>query len=122
MPLTPSATRTDTPVPYATLFRSDGAVISAGDAALAVQADPHAGGVPTGGQDAGAEFPRICEVAPAEDVAADDAAVTRTDRTSTRLNSSHYCASRTPSSACQNTTNKLTNNAPTTNNNTNASH
>src|SRR3546814_17573450 len=83
MPLTPSATRTDTPVPYATLFRSDVAVISAGDAALAVQADPHAGGVPTGGQDAGAEFPRICEVAPAEDVAADDAAVDRQARPDT---------------------------------------
>src|SRR3546814_7269567 len=91
----PRSTRTDTLVPYTTLFRSsalDGGDAGAQDRPYRKDARfaRHRSGASTG-DDASPRLPRR--------------AVYRHqrlgggDRKSTRLNSSHYCASRMPSSA-----------------------
>src|SRR3546814_11221157 len=70
----PRSTRTDTLFPYTTLFRSlEGAVCRADDPA---------------------EARRVVQVR-----AENGERIALVDRKSTRLNSSHYCASRMPSSA-----------------------
>src|SRR3546814_10443001 len=116
----PRSTRTDTPFPYTTLFRSyeadrgvEGAV-----GADARKTPRIAGQHPLQSQDRiGEERQREVEeqhvqrvAAPAlfraridsgEAVKAALDGTKQADRTSTRLNSSHYCASRMPSSACK---------------------
>src|SRR3546814_15542744 len=98
-PRPPRSTRTDTLFPYTTLFRS------AGPGRLRIGGTDAAEGV----EDDGAKG-RVADVAGQQRIAARQGAARGKavedardlpDRKSTRLNSSHSCASRMPSSACK---------------------
>src|SRR3546814_11014795 len=91
--LPPRSTRTDTLFPYTTLFRSHG-IISHNKTRPIAASDKRRGRVVTGkerGHDA--DTPDFRDRRSAR------TGSRRRDRKSTRLNSSHYCASRMPSSA-----------------------
>src|SRR3546814_6807216 len=92
----PRSTRTDTLFPYTTLFRSRlPDLIIVGDIA---RIDRRAGCAHRGAELVGERFDERLEIlARLQRPAARDDHLG--DRKSTRLNSSHYCASRMPSSA-----------------------
>src|SRR3546814_9778125 len=90
----PRATRTDTLFPYTTLFRSKMRRTGICGATETILID-RAYAAPRAIVDA--LVAAGCEVRGDTDIAA----LSPQDRKSTRLNSSHYCASRMPSSACK---------------------
>src|SRR3546814_14171546 len=93
----PRSTRTDTLFPYTTLFRSCIGALSGWQGTEQTTAGPRCG---TAGfallDDADAQLAATERFGTGH---ADHAATDNEDRKSTRLNSSHYCASRMPSSA-----------------------
>src|SRR3546814_15122056 len=95
----PRSTRTDTLFPYTTLFRSGGgAVIRAPGGLCNVGEVLHAGQVVQRGKLALLEHgERQVERTTGDEITSGSRL--QLDRKSTRLNSSHYCASRMPSSA-----------------------
>src|SRR3546814_3094149 len=111
----PRSTRTDTLFPYSTLFRSEAAAeedeahlhvdVAAApvrDAAGDAGADHLVGGGGDGNRRRNADLHEQRRQQEA-------AAHSEQDRKSTRLNSSHSCAPRMPSSACKKNTTKATN-------------
>src|SRR3546814_2071100 len=109
----PRSTRTDTLVPYTSLFRSEvelaEQLVVCRHLALALKdADRHRRLIVVGGRIDLALLGRDGGVA--VDHAREHAAqrLDAEDRKSTRLNSSHSCAPRMPSSACKKTTPNIT--------------
>src|SRR3546814_10249970 len=96
----PRSTRTDTLFPYTTLFRSK--LVGHAVAVRLHRLDEHRFALGKGHRQRGVKDrpDRIAVQPPAAlRIVAAEASVARGDRKSTRLNSSHYCASRMPSSA-----------------------
>src|SRR3546814_13902226 len=94
----PRSTRTDTLFPYTTLFRSgDGAsnpfqTVQREDVGLTLRIRPQ---ISEGGTVKLSLYQEVSSIDPSSTLPS----ATSGDRKSTRLNSSHYCASRMPSSA-----------------------
>src|SRR3546814_12626059 len=93
----PRSTRTDTLYPYATLFRSCPVALEVLDLLDLADGDPRNADVVALLELAGAGELGLVDLARPEPEVAHDRG--QQDRKSTRLNSSHYCATRMPSSA-----------------------